>query len=160
MTWTEQERGIFSYKSDKEDKDLFADPLQVRRGLLTSSGGFIDDWWEKVCVSPFGEDGETPNKQYMPLQVAEFEGKVATAVRSAFGLKPIDQSTGNGTLDAYCLKLIESFYLWWEKKTLNIATTQILSQPTAGLRGPDPALMNSLSGSSLTQADCGCVKHT
>lgn len=139
MNWTEKERRIFKHIG-LDDKDAFADPLKVRRGLLLASGGHIDDWWEAVCQPKTFEDGNL-NPAYQPLKIAELEGKVCNAVRAAFDLKPVDPATGTGAMDSYCLYLMEAFLDWYEKKSENPSVTPNSSLFTDGLRGPDPAIM-------------------
>lgn len=81
----------------------FHDPLAVRRKLYLMSGGDV------VALI----DQQKSDDLTVVMQAHE---KLLPIVRAAFGLPPIDRTTGAGVSDERALQVLENFMRWLEGK--------------------------------------------
>src|SRR5262245_22157770 len=99
MNWTKEQRLIYEYVAPDGSK-RFADPLRLRRDLLTACPHF-----DKVMAAYIGDN---------EIAKADAGATLADAVRKMLKLSPIDEKTGEGTTDLYCLEFVVSFINWRE----------------------------------------------
>lgn len=159
MNYTDEERGIFGYKLPSGEKK-FADPLRVRRELLLYSSSQIDDWWDKYCLPTRASQAEgraaTVQENMLSLSVEE---QIVNLARRVFKLPSLEEDAG-GVEDEFCLRLLDAFFDWQEKKRANPgmrpgSSVILVSPPAAG-----DSLTSSGSAFSSADSDCGCGKAT
>lgn len=109
MSFTHSERAIFSF-SLPDGKVRYEDPLVILRGLTLFTKGRLDELIKKQGIT------DTDNT-LDPIIRAEAEDQLIVAVRNAFKpLPPIDQSTGEGITDSFCIDLLQQFIDWVDAK--------------------------------------------
>lgn len=113
---------IFEYEIEGHGK-FFADPLSIRRGLLKISDGHLWAWaiairqLEKMIGEIKDEDeGSTAKRAEYTTRQADIEGQMAEAAFAAFGLVPLDATTGHGITESTALTVLQKFLAWLEEK--------------------------------------------
>jgi hypothetical protein len=116
MEWSESDLGLFVFDVPGGSK-VHADPMRVRRELLTKSAGHIDSLAEKAASD-------------MILVRAEGEQGVVATVRAVFNFPVVDESTGVGVPDEFCINLFNRFNDWMDQKKMSYGTTPTSSSPS------------------------------
>lgn len=150
--YTDKEKRIFAFYLEdgnaEDDNVRYADPLAVRRELLRHTGGMLNDLLDKDQLA---YEQAVSGEQVQPAVVADgadAEGRVVDAVRSAFGLTPIDPNTGEGSTDEYCKALLKEFLVYLEKKSPSTVTSLTSAPPTDSTP--------TESQPTTSSSDCGC----
>lgn len=115
MTFTDQERLVYLCPVTGRHFD----PLAVKRALVVATRNRFN----QACADSASKD---------PVVAADAESVIVAGGRAAFGLRPIDPQTGDGTVDADVIEAVRAFTRW--------------------LRGKGPTAQNSPTSAPCT--DC------
>lgn len=116
MPYTEDERAVYGPYWNGE-KEVFADPLAVYRGLISATEGDPNYWIGKARSGTLAE------------QAAAWD-KLVPAARSALGLVAFDADTGKGATEAEVRKALSDFLVYCKKKGPSGLTPRTSSPPT------------------------------
>jgi len=97
------ETNIFEYEEYVTGRKLYADPLTIRRSLMKHTGSNLDDLIDK-------QNSPAPSER------EEADESLIISIRKTFGLDTIDNHTGAGVTDAYCLNLLGRFIEYYDSK--------------------------------------------
>ena len=109
--FSDEARNVFKYNDGT--KDVYADPLDVRRRMMRATNGEMDLILEDYGRKVKDADGKFLPEEYMRKATAE--ESLATAVREAFRLPPFDPETGLGATDSRALEVFVEFDGWLAK---------------------------------------------
>ncbi len=99
--FTEEDRKVFKYNDGA--KDVFADPLDLRRKMVRATNGELDLILEEYAMRPTGEGGKATPTDY--IRKATAEERLAAAARETFSLQPLNPATGEGVTDRMAIKV-------------------------------------------------------
>lgn len=108
--FSEQDRQLFVYHDG--EKEVHADPLDIRRKLLQASVGAFYRWLSHArdVEAPLGPDGkEVEEEPMVVLGRLDAQDKVLAAARHAFGLAPLDPATGKGCTEAMVRRVLHAW---------------------------------------------------
>ncbi len=120
----------YKYSIPRFEGESFADPVKVRRLLLSHSDGRFWSWVADAARNQkemaearqaTGDDPEAMARIEAALAIhrsaiAELEGKIASAAYVAFGVPPMDTDTGDGVTEGEVLQVVRDFLEYAEKK--------------------------------------------
>jgi hypothetical protein len=103
----------------------YADPLAIRRRLLTASEGRLFEWvqaarsYQKLLTELGDKEGPEADSQRADwsFRQAELEGWLAEAAFASFeGFAPVDPATGSGVTEVVALEVLNAYIEWIEQK--------------------------------------------
>lgn len=110
MLFADNEKLIFGYDLGTEKR--YADPLEIRRKLIRSTGGefneVMKDAWRPAPDEESRQAMEDPTK-------LEAQEKIVASARDAFDLPPVDPKTGGGVPESEVNRVLFEFLRWVEK---------------------------------------------
>jgi hypothetical protein len=119
--FTDRERLIFKYHDG--ERDVFADPLRVRRLFAHALDGEPNRYLERIQENAAAE----------PVAFEAME-RVLAATCQAFGLTPFDPATGAGCTEEKILGVLCAFQAWEDQKKTTSATTPVWPPPSGAGR--------------------------
>jgi hypothetical protein len=138
MIFTEAEKSVFAYPHPDGKTILYADPLAIRRELISESQNQFDKWLSEVKTEE--TISAIPDETVRSMEIAKqarLQGQFAECMRKAIGkhqdsviarkqeaelghkwgwCKPIDLLQGDGFPDAWVLSTLQLFLDWLDQK--------------------------------------------
>ena len=124
MDMTFDKTDIYPVRLPPDDEVVYADPLVLRRAILSVTKGRCWEWaktakeYQAVLAGMPNEDTEEIRARRADLcvRLSELEGVLAGAAFEAFELERIDPETGHGVTETAALEILQSFLEWLEGK--------------------------------------------
>lgn len=99
----DKERLIFGPYSNGARDGVYADPQAVYRRLVYALGGDPNSVLEQ-------------HRSAEPTVKFQATTRLVEASQFAFGLAPFDPNTGGGCLESHCLRILQDYLDWVDKK--------------------------------------------
>lgn len=112
-----EERSIFKYHNG--EKEIWADPLAIRRQLTLAFGGDPDaalDAAQPPVYVKAPDGSEPPVNPVAEVHAARGLGRLMEGVREAFGMTPFDPDSGKGATEEQCMKALQAYLDFLESK--------------------------------------------
>jgi hypothetical protein len=154
--YTPEEMEIFEYHNG--EKEVKADPVLIRHKLYRAvrEQGFTLD----VLLRNIVLQGET--EQDLVFEAAEV---LIPAIHQAFGTHDYDSETNTGLTWSRCMKLLDDFLMFEQKKRESIVATQPSSPVAASPQAasvptaqPGSPMMPSMGSNSMTNIPTGSTR--
>jgi len=140
----ENERKCFRYYDGR--REVYGDPLQVRRKLILACGGDFTKLWNEYFFNPGEKWPDSEDDRYTAeeksaglLRQALAGETLIPAARLAFGMDPVDPDTGEGGAEEDCDRALVAWGVFCEelkKKRETRASPTSSSSATASPTGP------------------------
>jgi hypothetical protein len=135
----EADRLIFAYTvRDKSapggQRKVFADPLAIRRRMIVAGGGYLNEVLREAGTpDPDASQGEQPLEPAAILVREQARENRYKIVCEAFGLIPVDETSGEGITETEAMAILGEYLDWLSGESKPGGTKPTTSASTGSL---------------------------